>query len=64
VKKYDGKETEAAAEKTVVLNSGERIACKKVNDQGRYWGLVRADGKASAVKTADVKEIVIDEQAD
>jgi len=49
-----------AAEKpqTVVLKSGKRIACKKVNDQGAYWGLVRADGKASAVKKDEVKEIV------
>jgi len=47
-----------AAEKTVVLKTGERIECKKVNDQGEYWGLVRADRKASAVKKDDVKQIV------
>jgi len=44
--------------KIVVLKSGERIECKKVNDQGLYWGLSRADGKFSAVKKEDVSEVI------
>lgn len=44
--------------KIVVLKNGERIECKKVNDQGLYWGLSRADGKFSAVKKDDVSEVI------
>lgn len=54
------KETEHQTHQSTVVikKDGERIECKKVNDQGEYWGLVRSDGKFSAVKKADVQEIL------
>ncbi len=46
--------------KIVVLKTGERIDCKKVNDQGQHWGLVRKDGKFTAVRKDEVQEIIDD----
>lgn len=45
-------------QKTVVLRSGERIDCLRVNDHGDKWGLSPINGPIRIVKKDEVKEIV------
>ena len=51
-------ERQANQPRVVITVSGQRIDCKRVLDQGKYWGLVLHDGKTSTIKKEHVREVI------
>lgn len=51
-------ERQANQPRTVILKSGEKIECKRVLDEVQYWGLLRVDGRATAIKKEEVQGIL------
>ena len=51
-------ERQANQPRVIILNSGKRIECKRVLDNGERLGFIRKDGVAGCVKKVEVKEVV------